>query len=66
MLSHVQLFATSWAVAHRASLSMEFSRPEYWSELPFPSSGALPDPGIKLRSPTLAGGLLTVSTTWED
>ena len=46
-LSHVQLFATPWTVAYQASLSMGFSRQEYWSGLPFPSPGDLPDPGIK-------------------
>ena len=40
-------------VAHQAPLSMGFSRQEYWSELPFPSPGDLPDPGIKPRSPAL-------------
>ena len=50
LLSHVQLFATPWTVAHDAPLSMEFSRQEYWSRLPFPSPGDLPNPGIKLRS----------------
>ena len=58
-LSHVQLFATLWTVACQAPLSMEFPRQEYWSGLPFPSSGDLPDPGIKptsLGSLTLAGG----------
>ena len=40
-------------VAHQASLSMEFSRQEYWSGLPFPSPGDLPDPGMEPRSPTL-------------
>ena len=38
---------TPWTVARQAPLSMEFSRPEYWSGLPFPSPGDLPDPGIK-------------------
>ena len=52
-LSHVQLFATPWTIARQAPLSMEFSRREYRSELPFPSPGDLPDPGIELRSPTL-------------
>ena len=52
-VSHVQLFLTSRTVAHQAPLSMEFSRPEYWSRLLFPSPGDLPDPGIKLESPTL-------------
>ena len=51
MLSHVQLFATPWTIAHQAPLSMEFSRQEYWSGLPFPSPGDLPDPGIKPASP---------------
>ena len=52
-LSRVRLFATLWTVAHQASPSMGFSRQEYWSGLPFPSPGDLPDPGIELRSPTL-------------
>ena len=43
--SPVQLFATLWTVALQAPLSMEFSRQEYWSGLPFPSSANLPDPG---------------------
>ena len=47
LLSHVQLFMTPWTVAHQAPLSMGFSRQEYWSGLPFPSPGDLPDPGIK-------------------
>ena len=51
MLSHVQLLATPWTVAHQTPVSMEFSKQEYWSVLPFPSSGDLPDPGIKPRSP---------------
>ena len=50
--SRVQLFLTPW-VAHQAPLSMGFSRQEYWSEVPFPSPGHLPDPGIKLGSPAL-------------
>ena len=45
--------ATPWAVAYQAPLSMGFSRQAYWSGLPFPSPGDLPDPGIKLGSPTL-------------
>ena len=40
-------------VAHQASLSMEFSRQEYWSGLPFPSPGDLPDPGTEPKSPAL-------------
>ena len=53
LLSTVRLFATPWTVAHQASPSMEFSRHEYWSGLPFPSPGDLPDPGIEPGSPTL-------------
>ena len=52
-LSRVQLFATPWIVAYQAPLSMEFSRQEYWSGLPFCSPGGLPDPGIEPRSPPL-------------
>ena len=50
-LSRVQLFATLWTVAYQASPSMGFSRQEYWSRLPFPSPGDLPDPGIEPGSP---------------
>ena len=46
-------------VAHQAPLSMGFSRQEYWSGLPFPSPGDLPDPGIEPRSPTLQADALT-------
>ena len=48
-----------WTVAHQAPPSMGFSRQEYWSGLPFPSPGHLPDPGIKPRSPTLQADALT-------
>ena len=58
-LSHVRLFATPWTVAHQAPPSMGFSRKEYWSGLPFPSPGDLPDPGIEPRSPTLQADSLT-------
>ena len=58
-LSHVQLFV--WTVAHQASLFMEFFRQEYWSGLPFPSSGDLPNPGIDPVSPTLAGTFFTTA-----
>ena len=51
LLSHVQIFETPWTVAHQAPLSVGFSREEYWSGLPFPPPGDLPDPGIKLASP---------------
>ena len=46
-------FVIPWTVAHQAPLSMGFSRKEYWSGLPFPSPGDLPNPGIEPRSPTL-------------
>ena len=58
-LSRVQLFRTPWTVAFQAPPSMEFSRQEYWSGLPFPSPGDLPDPGIKPRSPVLQADALT-------
>ena len=58
-LSHVRLFATPWTVAHQAPPSMGFSRQEYWSGLPFPSPGDLPDPGIEPGSPTLQADALT-------
>ena len=44
---------TPWTVAHQIPLSMRFPRQEYWSGLPFPTPGDLPDPGIKLSSPSL-------------
>ena len=46
-LSHVRLFVTPWTVAYQAPLSMGFSRQQYWSGLPFPSPGDLPNPGIE-------------------
>ena len=52
-LSRVQLFATPWTVAYHTPLSMGFSKQEYWSGLPFPSPGNLPDPGMEPRSPAL-------------
>ena len=52
-LSRVWLFAALWTVTYQAPLSMEFSRQEYWSGLPFPSPGDLPDPGIEPGSPAL-------------
>ena len=58
--SRVQLFVTLWTVAHRAPLSMGFSRQKYWSGLPFPPLEGLPDPEIKTESPTtpaFAGGI---------
>ena len=50
-----------WTVARKAPLSMEFSRQEYWSGLPFPSPGDLPNPGIKSRSPALQADSLPLS-----
>ena len=58
LLSPVQLFVTPWTVAYQAPLSMEFSRQGYWSGLPFPSPGDLPNPGIKPRSPALQADAL--------
>ena len=52
-LSHVQLFATPWATACQAPLSMKFSKQEYWSGLLYPPAGDLPNPGIQPRSPAL-------------
>ena len=57
--------AMSWAVAHQAPLSMGFLRQEYWSGLPFPSAGDLPDPGIKPKSPALAGRFFTTERPQE-
>ena len=59
LLSRVQLFATPWTVANQVPLSMGFSRQEYWSGLPFPSPGGLPDPGIEAGSPALEADALT-------
>ena len=53
VLSHVQLFVSPWTVAHQAPLSMGILRQEYWSGLPCPPSGDLPNPGIEPRSPAL-------------
>ena len=57
-LSRVQLFATPWIVAYQPALSIGFSRQEYWSGLPFPSPGDLPEPGIEPGSPTLQADVL--------
>ena len=62
LLSHVQLFVTPWTAARQAPLSMEFSRQEYWSGLPFPTPGDFPDLEIELKSPALAGGFFTAET----
>ena len=57
-LSCVRLFVTLWTVAYQAPPSMGSSRQEYWSGLPFPSPGDLPDPGIELGSPALQADAL--------
>ena len=57
-LSRVRLFVTPWAVAYQAPPSMGFSRQEYWSGLPFPSPGNLPDPGSEPESPALQADAL--------
>ena len=67
-LCHVRLCETPWTVAPRAPLSLGFSRREYWSGLPCPPPGDLPDPGIRpvsLISPALAGGFFSPGSTWE-
>ena len=66
--SHARLFATLWTVAHQAPLSMGLSRQQYWSGLPCPPPGHLPNPGtepVALTFPALAGGFFSTSTTWE-
>ena len=68
VLSQIRLFVTLWTVAHQAPLSMGFSRQEYWSGLPFPSLGDLPNLGIEpvsLEAPALAGGFFTNSSNCE-
>ena len=63
--SESQSFVILWTVDYQASLSMEFSRQEYWIELPIPSPGDLPDPGIELRSPAMQETQVR-SLGWED
>ena len=66
--SHVRLLETPWTVAHQSPLSMGFCRQAYWSRLPCPPPGNLPDPGIEPASPVspaLAGRFFTTSATWE-
>ena len=63
--SHIRLFLTMWTLAHHASVSMGFSRQEYWSGLPCLSSEDLPDPGnepASLMSPVLAGRFFPLSS----
>ena len=64
LLSYAWLFSTPWTVAHKAPLSMEFSRQEFWSMLPFPTPGDFSDPQSKpslLASPALAGRFFTTT-----
>ena len=55
-VSHVQLFASPWTVAYQTPLPMVFSRQEYWSGVPFPTTGDLPNPGIEPTSLCLLYG----------
>ena len=55
----MQLFVTPWTVSHQPPLTVESPRQEYWSGLPFPSPGNLPDPGIEPMSRALAGSFFT-------
>ena len=64
-LSCVRLFATPWTVAYQAYPSMGFSRQEYWSGLPFPSPGDLPNSGIEPGSPTFGGRRFNLCATRE-
>ena len=66
-LSRVRLFGTPWTVAYQGPPSMGFSRQEYWSGVPLPSPGDLPDPdrGIRPAPPALAGGRFTIWATRE-
>ena len=66
LLSRVRLFATLWTVARQASPSMGFSRQEYWSGLPFPSPGDLPDPGVEPGSPVLEADALTSEPSFSQ
>ena len=68
VLSHIQLFVTPWSVDCQAPLSMKFSRQEYWSGLPFPPPGDVPDPRIEPKSPAplaFTGRFLATSAPWE-
>ena len=65
MLSHVRLCAILWTLAHQAPLSMGFSRQEYWSGLPFPSLGDLPDPEDRTRVSCTDRQILNHRDTWD-
>ena len=66
LLSCVWFFVTPWTVACQAPLSIDLSRPEYWSGKPFPSPGDFPNPGIEPSSPTLQGRFFSVWATKEN
>ena len=57
----VQLFSTVWTVARQAPLFMEFPKQEYWSGLPFPPPGHIPNPGVDPKSPALEADSLPLS-----
>ena len=63
VLSHVQLFATPWTVDCQAPPFMGFPRQEYWSGLPFPSPGNLPEPHMETHISCLAGGFFTTDAS---
>ena len=65
LLSLVRLFATLWTVAYQAPLSMKFSRQEYWSGLPFPSPGDLPNPEMEPGSPAIQADALLLEPRKE-
>ena len=66
LLSRVGLFATLCTIAYQAPPSMGFSRHEYWSGVPFPSPGDLPDPGIEPGSPAFQADALTSEPPGND
>ena len=68
VLSHVRRFGTPWTATRQAPLSVRFPRQDYWSGLPFPPLGYLPNPGIEPispSSPALANGFIITGSTWE-
>ena len=65
LLSHIQLFGTPGTIACQDPPSMEFSRQEYWSGLPSPSPGELPDPEVEPRSPALQVDALPSELLWK-
>ena len=62
MFSHSVMFNSFATANHQAPLSMGFPNQEYWSGLPFPSTGDFPEPGVKFTSPTLARGFFTTES----